>query len=89
MNESAHPLGPLVLMIAGVLLALAVFWVGFMLAPAAVLVIFYLALSAGERARRQRAQTSDPPEMPPALTAEAEGDRETVSVSQQPRGVRA
>jgi hypothetical protein len=53
-TSSPRPLGPLILLIAGVLLAMAIFWVGFMLAPAAVLLIFYLALSAGERARHQQ-----------------------------------
>ena len=64
MQESPRPLGPLILVIVGVLVALAVFWVGFMLAPAAVLLISYLALSAGERARPQRAQGPGPLEVP-------------------------
>jgi hypothetical protein len=64
MSESPQPLGPLILLIVGVLLALAIFWVGFMLAPAAVLLISYLALSAGERARRQRAPEPEPLELP-------------------------
>ncbi|HEY7962145.1 MAG TPA: hypothetical protein VID29_09505 [Solirubrobacteraceae bacterium] len=49
-----RPFGPVVLVIVGVMVATAVFWIGFMLAPALVLLIGYLALSAGDRARRQR-----------------------------------
>ena len=63
MSDSARPLGPLILLIVGVLVALAIFWIGFMLAPAAVLLISYLALSAGERGRRQRREELDPPEL--------------------------
>jgi hypothetical protein len=59
MPEHARtPLGPMIVVIAAVLLGLAVFWVGFMLAPAIVLLIGYLALSAGDRARRQRSAPS-------------------------------
>jgi hypothetical protein len=58
-SGSPRPLGPLILLIVGVLLALAIFWIGFMLAPAAVLLISYLALSAGEKAdRKRRAESS-------------------------------
>lgn len=52
--EDRRPLTPLVIVIVAVMIALAVFWVGFMLAPAAVLLVGYLALSAGDRAQRQR-----------------------------------
>jgi hypothetical protein len=65
MSDSPRPLGPLILLIAGVLLAMAVFWVGFMLAPAAVLLISYLALSAGERGRH-RSRDPEPLELPAA-----------------------
>jgi hypothetical protein len=68
MSGSPRPLGSLILIIVAVLVAMAVFWVGFMLAPAAVLLIFYLALSAGERGRHQRReieQESGPLAIPP------------------------
>jgi hypothetical protein len=65
MSDSPRPLGPLILLIVGVLLAMAVFWVGFMLAPAAVLLISYLALSAGERGRH-RSRDPEPLELPAA-----------------------
>lgn len=52
--EARRPLTPVILVIIGVMVASAVFWVGFMLAPAAVLLVGYLALSAGDRAQRQR-----------------------------------
>lgn len=68
--SSSRPLSALILGIAGVLLALAVFWVGFMLAPAAVLLIGYLALSAGERARHREVAQSSAVE-----SAEAAGSR--------------
>jgi hypothetical protein len=66
MSDSPRPLGPLILLIVGVLVAMAVFWVGFMLAPAAVLLISYLALSAGERGRHQRQPSSESLELPAA-----------------------
>ncbi len=47
-------LTPMVIVVIAVMIAMAVFWVGFMLAPAAVLLVGYLALSAGDRAQRQR-----------------------------------
>jgi hypothetical protein len=68
---SPRPLGPFILAITGVLLAMAIFWVGFMLAPAAVLLIFYLALSAGERARHQQRAASS--EHEPAADAPGAG----------------
>jgi hypothetical protein len=81
MSDSARPLGPLILMIVGVLVALAIFWIGFMLAPAAVLLISYLALSAGERGRHQRQGDTSPLELASASTDTSahrtgEGDRQ-------------
>jgi hypothetical protein len=52
--EAHRPLTPMILVVIAVMVASAVFWVGFMLAPAAVLLVGYLALSAGDRAQRQR-----------------------------------
>jgi hypothetical protein len=52
--EAHRPLTPVILVVIAVMAASAVFWVGFMLAPAAVLLVGYLALSAGDRAQRQR-----------------------------------
>ncbi|HEV3071595.1 MAG TPA: hypothetical protein VGY76_09275 [Solirubrobacteraceae bacterium] len=49
-----RPLTPMVIVVVAVMIATAVFWVGFMLAPAAVLLVGYLALLAGDRAHRQR-----------------------------------
>jgi hypothetical protein len=83
MSESPRPLGPLILLIVGVLVALAVFWVGFMLAPAAVLLISYLALSAGERARHQRPQSSDPFALPSGSQAQDAEDATTVRAGGQ------
>jgi hypothetical protein len=81
-SGSPRPLGPLILLIAGVLFALAVFWVGFMLAPAAVLLISYLALSAGERASRQQREQSS--------RLEGEGELDAVAGAQAaPSGVPA
>lgn len=51
-------LTPIVIVVVAVMVAMAVFWVGFMLAPAAVLLVGYLALSAGDRAHRQRLRSS-------------------------------
>jgi hypothetical protein len=79
MSETARPLSSLILMIVAVLVALAIFWVGFMLAPAAVLLISYLALSAGERADRQRRLQASPLESPLELVsapAGVAGDRD-------------
>ena len=69
MNDLSHewhpadrrPLTPVVIVVVAVMVASAVFWVGFMLAPAAVLLVGYLALSAGDRAQRQRLVTLPPP----------------------------
>jgi hypothetical protein len=67
----------MVLLIVGVLVAMAVFWVGFMLAPAGVLLISYLALSAGERARPQRAPSPSALEIPAGPQAPAGGPSST------------
>jgi hypothetical protein len=102
MSDSAHPLGPLMLLIVGVLVALAVFWIGFMLAPAAVLLISYLALSAGERGRNQRRADASALELASLSAGEADAHRDGPlegrrdgqadaphAVGNQPKGVRA
>jgi hypothetical protein len=105
MSDSARPLGPLMLLIVGVLVALAIFWIGFMLAPAAVLLISYLALSAGERGRNQRRAEANALELPGPSVAGTEakqdgpieshrydrdGQADAVhAAGNQPKGVRA
>ncbi len=60
-ERDRRPLAPVILVIAGVMVASAVFWVGFMLAPAMVLLVGYLALSAGDRSQRRHPPTPRAP----------------------------
>lgn len=59
--EHSRPLTPVFIVVIAVMVGMAVFWVGFMLAPAAVLLVGYLALTAGDRAHRQRLIALRPP----------------------------
>jgi hypothetical protein len=85
-SDSARPLGSMILLIVGVLVALAIFWVGFMLAPAAVLLISYFALSAGERGRHQRQPDVNPLELTNGSVRAARADRDRQG--DDPRGER-